>query len=374
MSATYIHTNRKPGFSRIILRSFAILYFVCLAATLIYLWLFTQDRFITIADFKISTQDSSSSASSGMVALALPGLTDSGAMDSYMAIGFINSSDLLLDLEKEYKLVEHYCAPSRDIVFRMPPDYTLEERLKYYRSRIYAHYDKDTGLTELTVDTFKAELSKQIAATILKKTEAYMNASNQKIADQQLNFMHKEVERTTKLVNDTNNEIISLQNDHNFISPDDRITSSLTATTTLRMQYLQAEAQLSAIQRDSPKSPLIESIRSQMRSLNELIDIETAKLSGPEKDRLNHLQIQFNLLKAKLDFNTQLQAGAESLLEKTQSSAIAQSRFFSVIQNPYLPQDVGLPLRGYATVTILVLGLLLFYILRGLALSVLEHG
>ncbi len=373
MSATYIHTNRKPGFSRIILRFLAFLYFVCLAVTLIYLWLFTQDRFLTIADFKISTQDSSASAA-GLVALALPGLSDSGAMDSQMAIGYINSSDLLLDLENEFKLVGHYSAPTRDFVFRMPSDYKLEERLKYYRSRIYAHFDKDTGLTEITVDTFKPELSKQMAATILKKTEIFMNASNQKIADLQLEFAHQEVERTSKLVNDTNNELIALQNEHNFITPDEVISSSLKASETLRMQYLQAGAELSSIQRDSPNSPRIDAIRSQMRSLNELIDIETAKLSGPEKDRLNRLQVQFNLLKLKLDFNTQLRAGAETMMEKTQSATIAQSRFFSVIQNPYLPQDVGLPLRGYATVTILILGLLLFYILRGLALSVFERG
>lgn len=368
MSATYIHTKHKAGLSQVILRFLAYFYFIGMAAMIFYLWCFTQDRFITTADFKISSQDNTSAAA-GIVALALPGLTDSGSMDSQVAIGYVNSTDLLLDLEKEFKLVEHYTSPSRDLIFRLAPDSTFEDRLKYYRNRIYAHFDKDTGLTEITVDTFKPGLSKKIAESILKKSELFMNTINQSIADQQLSFVRSEVKRTTELVENLNKEMLALQNAHNFISPDEVISASLKAVETLRMEHLKADAELSSLLRDSPNSPRIEAVRSQLRSLNELIDIESAKLSGPEKDRLNQLLMQFNQLKLKFDYAITLRAGAEAMMEKNRSTAIAQSRFFSVIQNPFLPEDVGIPKRPYATAMILVLGLLLFQILRALTRS-----
>ena len=57
------------------------------------------------------SRQGSSAAGVGLAELALPGLSDSGSQDSQIAIGYADSADLLLDLEKEFKLVEHYTAP-----------------------------------------------------------------------------------------------------------------------------------------------------------------------------------------------------------------------------------------------------------------------
>ena len=149
MSATYIHTKRKDGYSQLILRFLAFLYTVGLAATVAYLWMFTQDRFVSTAEFKISRQDSSSGMEAGLMQLALPGLSDSGSQDSKIAIGYIDSSDLLLDLEKEFKLVEHFSSPVKDFIFRLDPSSNLEERLEYYRKRITAHFDTESGMTAM---------------------------------------------------------------------------------------------------------------------------------------------------------------------------------------------------------------------------------
>lgn len=374
MTATYIHTKRKDGFSKLILRLLAVLYVVGLAATVGYLWLFTQDRFISIAEFKISRQDSSSGMEAGLMQLALPGLSDSGSQDSKIAIGYIDSSDLLLELEKEFKLVEHYSAPTKDVIFRMDPGSNLEERLEYYRKRITAHFDTESGMTVISVDTFSPALSQKIAATLLKKSELFVNVINQNIADQQLGFIRGEVERTAKQVEDINQQLLALQNKHNFISPDEVIAANLKAVEEMRMELLRAEAELSTLLRDSPNSPRIESIRSRIRSINELIDVESAKLSGPEKDRLNQLLLEFKKLEIRLEFATRLRTGAETMLEKNRVEAASSSRFFSVIQNPYLPEDVGIPRRPYATAAILGLGFMLYLILRALLRSMFERG
>jgi capsule polysaccharide export protein KpsE/RkpR len=68
-----------------------------------------------------------------------------------------------------------------------------------------------------------------------------------------------------------------------------------------------------------------------------------------------------------------MRTGAETLLEKHRMDAAARSRFISVIQTPYLPEDVTYPRRPYATATIAVLGVLLFLMLRILVHSVYER-
>jgi capsular polysaccharide transport system permease protein len=371
MSASYIHTKRKTRLTRLILKSISMLYLISMAVIIFYLWSFTQNRYISTASFKVSKQ-SGLNADGGIFQLGLPG--DTGSIDSQVAIGYINSSDLLLELEKEFKLVDHYSAPKQDFVFHMDRDSNLEERLKYYRKRILAHYDIASGLTVITVDTFKPELSKAIADSLLKKAEAFINKTNQAVANQQLDFIRSEVERTSLKVEELNAQLINLQNEHQLIKPEDMISASLKAIQEMRLENLKLESQLSSIQRDSPNSPRLESIKSKSISLNELIDAEMAKFSGTEKDRLNQILLKFKQLELRTGLATRLRTSAELQLEKVQVDAIAQSRFFSIIQHPYLPEDIGIPRRPYATATILCLGLLLFIVIRVFSQSVLERG
>lgn len=373
MSATYIHTKRNDGFSKMILRFLAILYFLALVACIVYLWMFTQNRFVSTAEFRVSKQQGSG-AEAGLMQLALPGLSDSGSIDSQITTGFIQSADFLLSLEKEFKLVEHYSSPKRDYFFRLERSATLEDRLKYYRERITSHFNKETGMTVISVDSFSPELSRDIAANVLKKAEAFVNVINQDIADQQLEFVQSEVERTNKHLEEVNNELLTLQNEHNFISPDEVISASLKAVQELKMEHLRAEAELSSLLRDSPNSPRIDTTRSRLRSLNELIDVESAKLSGTDKDRLNQLLMKYKQVEFRLEFASRLRAGAEAMLERTKVEAVAQSRFFTVIQNPFLPEDVAVPRRPYVTGTILCLGVMFFFIFRALAHSVFERA
>ncbi len=364
--------HEKRSIPSMIFGFLGLLYFVLLAGVIAYTWLFTQDRFVSNASFKISRQ-SPSSGELGFASLALPGLSDTGSVDSQIAIGFVDSTDLLMSLEKEFKLHEHFSSPKSDWFFRLDSDALLEERLEYYRTRIYAHFDKETGLTVLTVDTFDPALSKKLAETVLQRTEVFINALNQTVADQQLTFIRGEVERSEKQVSDVTLELLALQNKHNLVDPDEVITANLKAVQELRMERLRIETSLASLERDSPGSPRIESLRSQLRSLDEQIAIESTKISGPEKDRLNQILSDYKELELKLDFAVKMRTGAETLLEKHRMDAAARSRFISVIQTPYLPEDVAYPRRPYATATIAVLGILLFLMLRILVHSVYER-
>lgn len=354
------------------MRVLAALYFLLLAGVIAYVWLVAQDRFVSVASFKISRQNPSSSEL-GFAQLALPGLSDSGSVDSEIAIGFVDSMDLLMELENKFNLREHYMSPKSDFVFRLWKSDLLENRLEYYRKRIYAHFDKETGMTMLTVDTFDPKLSKTVAEYVLKRTEEFINTLNQTVADEQLAFIQSEVDRADKNVSDVNVEILKLQNAYNLVTPDEVINANLKAMQTLRMERIRLETSLSSIERDSPGSPRIEVLRSQLRSLDEQIAIESTKISGPEQDRLNQILVRFKELERQLTFAIQMRTGAETLLEKHRVDAIARSRFLSVIQNPYLPEYVAFPQRPYATGTIIILGILLFFVLRAFIHSVYER-
>jgi capsular polysaccharide transport system permease protein len=368
MSATYIHTKRKLGYTVVLLRVFTYLYFIALAAAIGYLWLFTQDRFISTADFKVSRHSSAGNDVS-FTAAFVPGV-DPGSVESQLVIGFINSSDLLRKLEEEYQLAAHYQSPKSDWVFRLKKNANLEERLAYYRSRIAAHYDLATGMTVMSVDTFDPKFSRDIATELIKRAEVFMNTISKNIAEQRLAFVRSEVEHASKIVEDLNSQLLTLQNDNKFITPGEVISATLAAVQKLRLDRLAQQTDLSLLQRTSPNSPRVDILQSRLNSLQEQIDAESAKLSGPEEKSYNQLLARYKLLDQKIDFAVRVRNEAQSSLERNRVEAIADSRYLTVIQQPYLPEDVGLPLRPYATVTMIILGLLMFLIFRAITKAI----
>jgi capsular polysaccharide transport system permease protein len=278
-----------------------------------------------------------------------------------------------LETEKTFDLIKHYSAPEKDFVFRLKRGANLEERLEYYRERITTHVDEVTGQTVVSVDTFDPHLSQKIAASLLAKAEVFANQINQEVADKQLTFVQGQLDRSTKQVEELIQELLDLQNKHHFISPEQAVTASLAALHEMRMNRLKIETELASLLRDSPNSPGIGPLRSNLITMNEMIDAETVKLSGPEATRLNQISTEFKKVEQKLEFAMQLRTGAQALLEKTRTDSIAHSHYFSVIQNPYLPEGVSLPRRPYATVSILCVGVFLFYILRALTHSMFDR-
>lgn len=365
--------KRQKSFADYLLVVFGVIYFLGLASAIGYLWVFAEDRFVTSAEFRIS-QHEGSVADAGLLSLALPGLTDAGSMDSQIAISYIESADLLLELEKRFNLIEHYSSPEKDFFFRMSKDAKIEDRLEFYRKNIQGHFQEASGLTLITVATFDGQLSKDISSYLLVKAEDFVNRINKEIANRRSEFLHQEVELALGEFQKATEELTELQNQYNFISPQQMIETTLAAVQTMKLELLKLNAEVSTLVRDSPDSPRIEAIRSQIKSLEDLIESESAKLSGAEKDRLNQITKEFSIVSKKVEFRARLLAGAELSIEQNRSDAIANSKFFTVIQNPYLPEDAEEPRRLYLSITLGAIGILAYVILLILAKSIIERG
>lgn len=372
MSATYVHTEKKSILFLWFSKISALAYWAGIAAVLAYLWFFMWNQYSSVGTFQVSREEGGSGDPS-LAGFIVPGLSDNAATDAQLAIGYIHSSDLLLELEKEFGLREHFSKPLRDPVFRMEPDASLEDRLKFYRKQISTYFSLETSQTDLNVRTFDPELSQAVAKAVLERAETFVNEVNKEVADQQISFVNKELNRAVDHVNEVNQEILAFQNEHNIIDPEMEITAAYSVVTMLEAKRIEKTIELDTLTRDAPGSPKIRTLRSEVRSIQEEIEREKATLSGEQKDRLAEIRIEFRALQHKLTLANQLQTSAEVLFEQKRIEAIANSRFFSVVQNPYLPEEEAFPQRKYATGVILVLGSLGYLILRAVVRSILDR-
>lgn len=373
MSATYIHTEKDSKLFRWFSRFAALGYWLAVAAVLAYLWVLACNQYESVGTFRVAREEGGATEMS-FAQMIVPGLSDSAAADAQLAIGYINSSDLLLELEKEFQLQEHFSKPVKDRVFRLEPDAPLEERLEFYRTQISTHFNAETSQTDLRVRTFDPELSQKVARTAMNMAETFVNEVNQEVADQQLAFVRAELNRAVEHVNEVNEEILAFQNEHNLIDPEMAITSANSVVNMLQSKRIEKESELATLLRDAPESPKIQNLRSELRSIQEITEIEMAKLSGEEQNRLNQILIDFRALQQKLELANQLRTSAEVLFEQKRIEAAANTRFFSVVQTPYLPEEEAFPQRKYASGVILVLGGLGYLVLRAIVRSILDRN
>ena len=344
---------------------------ICVIPAL-YLWLIAQDRFQCVSHFSVVVEESNN-AEASMGLLSLVGGGSSGSSDSQIVIGFISSSDLLFDLEDEFKLAEHYASPPIDFIFRLESDATKEDRIEYYRNKIHAHEDPDSGLIHLTVESFSPELSKQMSNHILTKTDDFINELNKTVANKQLSFAKAELERAQSAIKEDEAALIAFQNKFKVIQPDAIIQAQLAAIQTLRLEKIHKEIELATIEASSPNAPTRQSLQAAIGHLGNEIEKQEAALSGDDAQKLNQILAQYKELKLNLELALNLRKGAELILEKTRAETIATSRFFSVIQNPYLSDDNTHPRRLYLSITSAIVILLALYIIKAIIASVYDR-
>jgi len=339
---------------------------------LIYIWGFTENRYESTSQFTVIVEDGTN-ADASMGLISLIGQSGGAQRERQAAIGYIQSADLLLELEKEFHLKEHYTNPPKDWFFKLNPSYKVDDRLTFYRNRIQAIFDPATGLCTLTVDTFSPELSLKVSNYILKKTENFVNKLNQETATKRLIFIRSEVERAQENFKKKRTALLQFQNKHQVIQPEIVIKAHLEYIQTLKLEKIKKEIHLATIKASSPGSPLIPQIEITIKNLGKEIDHQKEALSGAKQGKLNQLLAEYKNLELDLEFATKLKTGSELILEKTRSESISHSAFFSIIQHPYLSEEKIHPRRIYLSITVIAFIFLGQYILQALIKSIYDR-
>ena len=338
----------------------------------LYLSLIAEDRFQTISHFSVVVEESNN-AEASMGLLDMVTGASAGATDAQVAIGFINSSDLLFKLETEFKLIEHYTSPVADFIFRLEHDPTKQDRLDYYRKKIFAQADPNSGLIHLSVESFSPKLSQEISKYVLNETEQFINNLNKEIAAKRLSFAQAELDRSHETIKLYEKSLLDFQNKHKVIQPEAIIQAQLEAIHALRLDKIRKGIELATLEASSPNSPMLTALGNAIDNLEKEISTQEAALSGPEAQKLNQILAQYKELELNLKLSLNLRQGAELIFEKTRAEAIATSRFFSVIQNPYLSDDNTHPRRLYLSITSAIVILLTLYIIKGIIASVYDR-
>ena len=334
-----------------------------MAVLLIYLAIFSQPRYMSESKVAIKRSDDLNSGSLNFGLLL--GASNPSSAD-------INSPDMLAALDKQLNFREAFSHSGLDFLNHLSKDETAEGFLKYYKDRINVSYDDKTGLLNIQTQGFSPEFALKFNQTVLKESERFINEMSHRIARDQLAFAESEMEKARQRLDASKAELLSYQDSNNVLDPQAQAEAASTLVNTLMGQKIQMEADLrnllTYLREDAPQ---VVSARNAIQSLQAQIDEEKSKITAPQGDKLNRMAVDFEEIKSKVEFNSELYKLTLTSIEKTRVEAARKLKVLSVISSPQLPQESSFPNIPYLIACWLLVCCLLFGTLK-LLLAVIE--
>ncbi len=325
-----------------------------------YVMTLAHPRFISTSDVVVK-QVSDASVPTGGGLSALLGVNSTSKEDATYLTEFILSNDMIKTLNEKFKFREAYYVDGSDPIYEIDPDATQEELLNYFKERVRIDLDEQSYILTVTTEGFSPSYAYALNEAILSESEQFVNEISQEVARDQLVFAETQLEEAEDRLNEAKEELLSYQNTNEIYDPqaNAQIINQLIGSLQGQLSSLRTEERqlLSYL---NPDAPQVVSLRSQIKAVEEQIAQEQTKLTSPNTTKLNRQAIQFETIKADVDFATELYKLSLSSLEKSRLEAFKKMKNLIIISNPYEAEEALYPRRVYIIWTSLAL-LLMFY-------------
>ncbi|RDT52637.1 capsule biosynthesis protein [Escherichia coli] len=342
-----------------------------MALLVIYLVIFSQPRYMSESKVAVKRPSDIEGASLN-VGLLLGASNPSSTEDSLYLKEYINSADMLKVLDKQLNFHDAWSHSGLDFIYHLSKDTTAEQFLNYYRDRISVIFDDKTGLLTIQTQGFTPEFSQRFNKAVLKESERFINELSHKIARDQQNFAQEELRQARVRLDKSKAELLNYQNQNNILDPEVSATAATSLVMTLQGKKVELEAELrnllSYLREDAPQ---VISIRNSVKALQAQIDAEQNKITAPGDKKLNSMAADFDEIKARVTFDTEIYTMAIKAIEKTRLEAARKLKVLSVISSPQQPEESSFPRCGYLLASWLLVCCLLFGTIK-LLLAVIE--
>ncbi len=295
--------------------------------------------------------------------------------DMLLLRDYLLSVDMLRKVETAVDFRKHYSDKQHDFFSRLyDEDAPIEELHEYYLNRVSVELDDYAQVLRIKVQAFVPELAQRIATLLLEQGEARMNALGQRLAEEQVRFLEKQVNELSESFNKARLDLLDYQNEKGLISPVGTVESLNAVVADLEAQLANLKARKRALlSYQSLKSPAVVKIDSEIKAINQQVIQERARMAQASGGALNTLSSEYQLFQLQLEFAQQSYSGGLSALQNTRIEAARKLKQISILQYPTLPEYSVEPDRLYNSVVFTILALFVALITQMLVLIVKEH-
>ena len=361
---------RRPSWLRRHVRMVCFILFVLAptAAVATYYIGFATDQYASEAKFVVRGQ---SAQSPGVLSTLLESTGMGRAEeDTYAVNDYILSRDALAEMIRTQDLKAVFDRPEADALSRFPIfkwRATFEHFFKYYLDHVDVTLDTTTGVSTLTVKTYRAEDSQRVANALLAAGEALVNRMNDRERENAMRDARKEVAVSEARVEAVASQIADFRNREALLDPTKQSVPMLAGINDLQTMLSRTNLQISQLTTSTPRSPLIPDLRRRADALQGQINDARAKITGTDSSLVPKITA-FDLLELQREFADKQLASATTSLEEARLQAERQQLYLDTIVQPNLPDYPAYP-RKIVAIAIAFATLLCLYVMAGLLIA-----
>ncbi|MFC6634827.1 sugar transporter [Microbulbifer taiwanensis] len=335
-----------------------------------------SDRFVSSTQL-IVKDNSSSQGMSSTLGFLMPGV-GADNQDAFLVVNYIQSLDMALYLDETLQLADYYKSDRYDLFSRLAADATQEGYLEYYREHIAIGHDEATGIITIEMQAFEPEFARRLIETVTQKSEDFVNAISNQLADKQVAFVRSELELAQGKLRTAKQEILDFQNRNKVVSPEELTKGISGIIQGLEAKLAEQRAKLTAAKTYlNPGSSQVVSMQAEIDALENQIAAEKERLVGVSdtqgEQRLNSLSAHFQNLQLDLQFATDAYAASLKALETARMEASGRLKHLMVVSQPSLAEEAEYPRKLYNLASLAVILLLIYGIGKMLVSSIRDH-
>jgi capsular polysaccharide transport system permease protein len=328
-------------------------------------------RYVSESQFVVKQASSSDVPMLGLAAL---GSVSPSMRDALILQKYIQSREMAMALNESVSLKAHYERSDWDTFSKLASNSSSEAYIKYFHDHVNVLHDEMSDVLYIEVQTFDADYSLNVAQALLKLSEQFINELGAKMAQEQMAYAQKEVERSYKVLSDNQNTLINFQDKFELYNPEQKSGALAGAINGLESKIIEQQTELKsllAFMRDD--APEVKAKEIRINALKDQLAEEKERLTNNDKQSLNKINVNFNEIKLNTELALDLYKSSLVSLEAVRAEAYKKLKHLLIIEYPAIAQEEKYPSRVHSIITWFVCLLLMYFVGRLLLSIVKEH-
>lgn len=338
-----------------------------------YFGLFASDVYVSESRYVVRSPEKPQKGGIGLL-LGSAGFS-SASEEVRAAQGFIASRDALRAINGDNYAAKAWGNPDVSIFNRFNPlgwSGSFEDLYLFYRDKVDAAFDSETGITILTVRAYSPAEAQAINARLLQSAETLVNQLNARGRKDLVRFAEQEVTEAKRQAAEAGQALAAYRNRKGVIDPEKQATVQLQMVSKLQDELIGARMQLLQLSQAANQNPQIPLLKVRIAGLQRAIQQEVGAVAG-SNGSLSEAAAEYQRLQVQREFADQQLGLSLAALQDARNEARRQGAYVERVAQPSLPDDALEPSRIRGILATLIIGLVAWGILTMLLAGVREH-
>lgn len=337
-----------------------------------YLWGVARDQYASTTGFTVRQEDSGSGADVLGGLAQITGASVSG--DGDILYKFISSQDLVSRIDAKLDLKAHYSAHwGEDPVFALRPGATIEQLIDYWKRIVRLSYDKASGLIELQVLAFDADMAPRVAEEIINESEVLVNDLNDRARQDMMRYAQGDLDAALDRLKKSREAMTLFRLRTQMVDLESDLQARMGVLVSLQQQLAEALVNYDVLlaQDSRGSDPRVAQARRQIDVIRSRIEEERKTYAtggiSPQGEDYPSLMAEYESLLADREYAEESYRLALASADLARTNADRKTRYLATYLRPTYPEAAEYPQRW------MLLGLISLFLVVGWAIMALIY-